>query len=123
MNCPYKTSLHPGCIDRQTTVCLGPLVLHQKDDGGCPSEEGALTRTTPLYRRWRNLECSLGVNQYNHQKGVKRDTNLMSHPDSPLLDNPYGSTAALEEESLERPGEWQPSLELDTPVQNQGRGW
>jgi len=29
-------------------------------------------------------------------KGVKRDTNLKSLPDSPLLDNPYRLTASLE---------------------------
>jgi len=55
-------------------------------------------------------------------KGVKRDTNLMSLPDSPLLDNPYGSTASLEERSSEKPGQWQLSSELGTPVRSQGRG-
>jgi len=90
-SCPDEPSLHPGCTDRQTTVCLGLLALRQKDDGGCPSEEGASTRSTLPYRKRGNLEYSLGVNQYNHQKGVKRDTNLMSHPDSPLLDNPDAS--------------------------------
>ena len=46
----------------------------------------------------------IGVNQYIPSTGVKRDTNLMSHPDSPLLDNPYGSTASPEEQSLVRLG-------------------
>jgi len=57
-----------------------------------------------------------GVDQYNHQKGVKRDTNLTSHLDSPLLDNPYGSTASLEELSSEKPGQRRLSSELGTPV-------
>jgi len=104
MSYPCETFPHPGCIDRQTNVCLRPLALHQRDDGGCPSEEGALTKSIPSNQKQGNLEYSLGVNQYNRQKGVKRDTNLMSHPDSPLLDNPFGSTASLEEWSLERPG-------------------
>jgi len=48
-------------------------------------------------------EYSLGVDQYYHQKGVKRDTNLKSHLDSPLLDNPNGSTASSEVQSSEKP--------------------
>jgi len=41
-----------------------------------------------------------------HQKGVKRDTNLMRDPDSLLLDNPNGSMASPEVWSLEK-WEWQ----------------
>jgi len=37
------------------------------------------------------------------QKGVKRDTNLMSHPDSPLLDNPDRSMVSPEVRSSENP--------------------
>jgi len=63
------------------------------------------------------------VNQYYHQKGVKKDTNLMIVLDSLLLDNPYGSMVSPEEQSLEKLEQRQPSLELGTPGRSQGRGW
>jgi len=70
-DCPDGSSLPPGCNDRQTDVCLEPHTPHQKDDDGCPSNEGAWRKLAPCCQNQRTLESFLEVNQYNPSKGSK----------------------------------------------------